>query len=76
MGKDGDFMGFFSCPFYYPVIPSKRKIRGKTLIFLIYSLNFVFDLTKIKWGSIGIRWDDYGEIMGSALVTKWKIAGE
>ena len=60
MGKDGDFMGFFSCPFYYPVIPSKRKIRGKTLIFLIYSLNFVFDLTKIKWGSIGIWWDDYG----------------
>ena len=47
MGKDGDFMGFFSCPFFNTVIPSKRKIRGKTYIFLIYSLNFFKCVIKI-----------------------------
>ena len=71
MEKDGDFMGFFSYPFSFPSYPRKRKILGISFYFLIFSLNFLFDLARIIMGKDG---DQDGSFKGSALFTKWSSA--
>ena len=71
MEKDGDFMVFFSYPFSFPSYPRKRKIRGISFYFLIFSLNYLFNLARIIMGKDG---DQDGSFKGSALFTKWSSA--